>query len=51
MFQGAMVAVVTPFKDGQLDENGLRQLIEFQIANGTAGSFRVAQPANPRPLP
>ena len=37
MFQGAMVAVVTPFKDGQLDENGLRQLIEFQIANGTRG--------------
>jgi len=37
MFQGAMVAVVTPFKNGQLDENGLRQLIEFQIANGTRG--------------
>jgi 4-hydroxy-tetrahydrodipicolinate synthase len=35
MFQGAMVAIVTPFKDGQVDETTLRQLIEFQIANGT----------------
>ena len=37
MFQGAMVAIVTPFKDGQVDETSLRQLIEFQIANGTQG--------------
>jgi 4-hydroxy-tetrahydrodipicolinate synthase len=37
MFQGAMVAIVTPFKDGQVDEPSLRQLIEFQIANGTRG--------------
>ena len=37
MFQGAMVAIVTPFKDGQVDETSLRQLIDFQIANGTQG--------------
>ena len=37
MFQGAMVAIVTPFKDGAVDETSLRQLIEFQIANGTDG--------------
>ena len=37
MFQGAMVAIVTPFKDGQVDSASLRQLIEFQIANGTSG--------------
>ena len=37
MFQGAMVAIVTPFKDGEVDEASLRQLIEFQIANGTDG--------------
>ncbi len=35
MFQGAMVAIVTPFKDGVVDEASLRQMIEFQIANGT----------------
>ena len=37
MFQGAMVAIVTPFKDGRVDETALRQLVEFQIANGTQG--------------
>jgi 4-hydroxy-tetrahydrodipicolinate synthase len=37
MFRGAMVAIVTPFKDGRVDEAALRNLIEFQIANGTHG--------------
>lgn len=37
MFQGAYVAIVTPFKNGQLDETTLRELIEFQISNGTHG--------------
>lgn len=36
-FQGAFVAIVTPFIDGQLDEQGLVDLIEFHIANGTHG--------------
>ncbi len=36
MFQGSMVAIVTPFKaDGSFDEEAYRQLIEFQIENGT----------------
>ena len=35
MFKGAMVAIVTPFKNVQIDEKALRELIEFQIANGT----------------
>jgi 4-hydroxy-tetrahydrodipicolinate synthase len=37
MFKGAMVAIVTPFKNDQIDEEALRELIEFQIANGTDG--------------
>jgi len=37
MFQGAMVAIVTPFAGGRVDEAALRRLIEFQIANGTHG--------------
>jgi 4-hydroxy-tetrahydrodipicolinate synthase len=37
MFKGAMVAIVTPFKNDQVDERALRELIEFQIANGTDG--------------
>lgn len=35
MFTGSMVALVTPFKDGKVDARGLRELIEFQIHNGT----------------
>ncbi|MBA4396761.1 MAG: 4-hydroxy-tetrahydrodipicolinate synthase [Syntrophus sp. (in: bacteria)] len=37
MFKGAMVAIVTPFKKGKVDEVALRKLIEFQIKNGTDG--------------
>ncbi|MCM8801446.1 MAG: 4-hydroxy-tetrahydrodipicolinate synthase [Candidatus Omnitrophica bacterium] len=37
MFKGSMVAIVTPFKDGKVDESKLRGLIEFQIKNGTSG--------------
>jgi len=37
MFKGAIVAIVTPFKDGAVDEEALRELIEFQIENGTDG--------------
>jgi 4-hydroxy-tetrahydrodipicolinate synthase len=35
--QGAFVAIVTPFVDGQVDEKGLVDLIEFHIKNGTHG--------------
>lgn len=36
MFSGSMVAIVTPFtSDGRFDEESYRQLIEFQIENGT----------------
>lgn len=37
MFKGAIVAIVTPFKNGKVDEAALRGLIEFQIENGTDG--------------
>jgi 4-hydroxy-tetrahydrodipicolinate synthase len=37
MFAGSLVAIVTPFKDGRVDERALGDLIEFQIANGTDG--------------
>ena len=36
-YHGALVALVTPFFDGRLDEQGLIDLIEFQIASGTHG--------------
>ena len=37
IFRGAFVAIITPFIDGQIDEQGLIDLIEFHIANGTHG--------------
>ncbi|MFP4085801.1 MAG: 4-hydroxy-tetrahydrodipicolinate synthase [Desulfobacteraceae bacterium] len=36
MFRGSIVAIVTPFKDGAVDEKKFRELIEFQIENGTS---------------
>ena len=35
MFKGSMVAIVTPFRNGKVDEKALGDLIEFQIKNGT----------------
>lgn len=37
MFEGAMVALVTPFKKGKVDEKKLAELVEFHIKNGTSG--------------
>jgi 4-hydroxy-tetrahydrodipicolinate synthase len=37
MFAGAIVAIVTPFKNGKVDEEALRRLIEEQIVAGTDG--------------
>jgi 4-hydroxy-tetrahydrodipicolinate synthase len=35
MLQGSMVAIVTPFKAGKVDETAFKKLIDFQIENGT----------------
>ncbi len=37
MFRGSIVAIVTPFANGVVDEEKLRELVEFQIENGTDG--------------
>jgi 4-hydroxy-tetrahydrodipicolinate synthase len=36
-FQGSIVALVTPFRNGKVDEAKLRELVEFHVANGTDG--------------
>lgn len=36
-FEGAYTALVTPFRDGELDEPALRELVERQIAGGIDG--------------
>lgn len=35
MFQGSIVAIVTPFKKGKVDEKALCELIEWHISQGT----------------
>ncbi len=35
MFKGSIVAIVTPFNNGAVDEKKLRELVDFQIENGT----------------
>jgi len=40
-FTGSMTALITPMKDGKLDEVAFRKLVEFQIQNGTKGLIPV----------
>ena len=37
MFQGSIVALVTPFSSGKVDEAKLRQLVDMHVAQGTDG--------------
>ncbi len=37
MFQGSIVALITPFRDGAFDEAAYRALIEWHIEQGTEG--------------
>ncbi len=37
MFKGALSAIITPLRDGAIDEPALRELIEWQIQNGVDG--------------
>ncbi|MBN1437729.1 MAG: 4-hydroxy-tetrahydrodipicolinate synthase [Sedimentisphaerales bacterium] len=41
MFTGSLVALITPFKDGQVDFATLDKLVEFHIENGTDGIVPV----------
>jgi 4-hydroxy-tetrahydrodipicolinate synthase len=41
MFTGAMVALVTPFQEGEIDFQTLDELIDFQLENGIDGIVPV----------
>jgi 4-hydroxy-tetrahydrodipicolinate synthase len=40
-FRGSFTALVTPFKNGSVDEKAFRDLVEWQIAEGTNGLVPV----------
>src|SRR5205085_9889512 len=40
-FRGSFTALVTPFKNGSLDEAAFRSLVNWQIAEGTHGLVPV----------
>ena len=37
MFRGSITALITPFRDGGVDEKAFRELVEWQIAEGSDG--------------
>lgn len=41
MFSGTMVAIITPFSDGQVDYETLTELVEFHLESGTDGIVPV----------
>lgn len=41
MFNGCYTALMTPFKDNEVDYEGLEKLVEFQIAGGVSGILAV----------
>jgi len=41
MFTGAMVALITPFQDGQVDYKTLDELVDFHLDSGTDGIVPV----------
>ena len=36
-FQGSIVAMVTPFRNGKIDESKVKELVEFHVKHGTDG--------------
>ena len=41
LFRGSYVALVTPFKNGAVDEAAFRKLVSWQISEGTKGLIPV----------
>ena len=37
MFKGSFTALITPFRNGGLDEGAFRRIVEWQISEGTHG--------------
>src|SRR5215207_3787731 len=50
MLSGAITALITPFRDGKLDEVRFREQVEFQIKNGIDGLVPVGTTGESPPL-
>ena len=37
MFKGSFPALITPFKDGAVDESAFKNFVDWQISEGTDG--------------
>jgi 4-hydroxy-tetrahydrodipicolinate synthase len=48
MFKGSFPALITPFRDGGVDETAFRKLVDWQIAEGSDGWCPAERPANRR---
>ena len=45
MFSGSFTALLTPFKNGGIDEDGFQAFVDWQISEGTHGLVPVGQTA------
>src|SRR5262249_47145340 len=50
-FQGSNVALVTPFRNGDVDEAKLRELVEFHVMPGPEGLIPCGTTGDPPALP
>ena len=41
MIHGSIVALITPFRDGKLDEDALRKMVAWHVEQGTDGVVPV----------
>src|SRR4051794_10945998 len=48
--KGSITALITPFRNGAVDEQGFRALIEWQIPGGSNGIVRVGTTGKSPPL-
>jgi 4-hydroxy-tetrahydrodipicolinate synthase len=48
MIKGSMPALVTPFKNGELDLDTLKKLVDWHIAEGSTALCPWAPPAKAR---
>ena len=50
-FRGSFTALVTPFKNGSVDEKAFRDFVDWQIAEGTKAWFRSVRRGRARRYP